>query len=238
MKRKLMWVMCALLFVTVGCASHFGVPDRALIVPSDVALTETAIAKAKTSEGAKNCPEKIGMAESLGKQAMETYWSCRDQAAKDLLAKARDMAKEAEACKPYVKPTPPPAAPEVKPATPVPPPARQPISFHSVTFDFNKSDLKPAAKAELDKAAKVMMDNPDVVLELQGNTDNVGSAKYNKALGHKRANAVFKYLSGKGVKASRLKELSFGMDKPVAPNTTEEGRAQNRRVDLVILKIN
>lgn len=236
MKRKLMWVLCALLFVTVGCASHFGVQNKALVVPADVAQTEAAIAKAKSSAGAKNCPEKIGMAESLAKQGMETYWACRDGAAKDLWAKARDMAKEVEACKPAAKPAP--AAPEAKPAAPTPPPARQPISFHSVTFDFNKADLKPAAKAELDKAAQIMKDNPDVLLELQGNTDNVGSAKYNKALGHKRANAVFKYLTGKGIKADRLKEVSYGMEKPVAPNSTEEGRAQNRRVDLVILKIN
>jgi len=234
MEKKLMWIMCALLLVMVGCAQvHFGVQDKALNVPADVALTEDAIAKAEKSAGAKICPEKIGMAKSLGKQAMDTYWSCQTAKAMEMLAKARDMAKEVEACKPAAAPTP---APVVAP-TPAPaPPARQPISFHSVTFDFNKSDLKPVAMTELDRAAKIMMDNPAVVLELQGNTDNVGSAKYNMALGHRRANAVFKYLNGKGVKSDRLKELSFGLEKPVAPNTTEDGRAQNRRVDLVILK--
>jgi outer membrane protein OmpA-like peptidoglycan-associated protein len=234
MERKLMWIMCALLLVMVGCAQvHFGVTDKALNVPADVALTEDAIAKAEKSPGAKNCPEKIGMANSLGKQAMETYWACQTTKALEMLAKARDMAKEAEACKPAAAPAPAPApAP-----TPAPmPAARQPISFHSVTFDFNKSDLKPAAKAELDRAAKIMMDNPDVVLELQGNTDSVGTDKYNMALGHRRANSVFKYLNSKGVKSERLKELSFGKDKPVASNATEDGRAQNRRVDLVILK--
>lgn len=231
MKKKLMWIMCALLLVMAGCAqTHFGVQDNALNVPADVALTEEAIAKAEKSAGAKICPEKITMAKSLGKQAMETYWACHTAKAMELLAKARDMAKEAEACKPASAPSPPSAV------APPAPPMRQPISFHSVQFDFNKSDLKPAAKAELDRAVKVMMDNPDVVLELQGHTDNIGSDKYNAALGHRRANSVFNYLNSKGVKANRLKELSFGEVKPVATNSTEEGRALNRRVDLVILK--
>jgi outer membrane protein OmpA-like peptidoglycan-associated protein len=233
MERKLLWIMCALLLlVMVGCAKvHFGVQDKALIVPDDVALTEEAIAKAEKSPGAKVCPEKIGMAKSLAKQAMETYWACHTTQALEMLAKARGMAKEVEAC----KAAPPAPTPAPAPA-PVTPPARTPISFHSVTFDFNKSDLKPAAKTELDRAAKIMMDNPDVVLELQGHTDSIGTDKYNVALGHRRANEVFKYLNAKGVKSDRLKELSFGKVKPVASNATEDGRAQNRRVELVILK--
>jgi len=94
-----------------------------------------------------------------------------------------------------------------------------------VTFDFDKSDLKPAARAELDRAAKVMAENPDVVLELQGNTDSVGSDKYNMALGRRRAEAVFNYLNSKGIKSNRLKEVSFGEGKPAATNETDAGRA-------------
>jgi outer membrane protein OmpA-like peptidoglycan-associated protein len=105
-----------------------------------------------------------------------------------------------------------------------------------MTFDFDKSDLTPGTMAELDRAAKIMQDNPNVVLELQGNTDSVGSDAYNKALGERRAKAAFDYLQSKGVNPSRLKTVSFGSSKPVATNTTDAGRAQNRRVDLVILK--
>jgi outer membrane protein OmpA-like peptidoglycan-associated protein len=105
-----------------------------------------------------------------------------------------------------------------------------------VQFDYNKSNLKPEAEAELDRAAKIMQDNPDVVLELQGNTDNVGSDAYNQALGKRRADAVFNYMKAKGIDPNRLKAVSFGEGKPVAPNTTDAGRAQNRRVDLVIIK--
>ena len=81
-----------------------------------------------------------------------------------------------------------------------------------------------------------MQDNPDAVIELQGNTDSVGSDAYNKALGERRAKAVFDYLKSKGINPNRLKMVSFGESKPVASNATDAGRAQNRRVDLVVVK--
>ena len=76
----------------------------------------------------------------------------------------------------------------------------------------------------------------DAVLELQGSTDSVGSDAYNQALGERRAKAVFDYLKSKGINPNRLKMVSFGESKPVASNATDAGRAQNRRVDLVIVK--
>jgi OOP family OmpA-OmpF porin len=105
-----------------------------------------------------------------------------------------------------------------------------------VYFDFDKSTLKPEAVAELDRAAKIMLDNPDVWLELQGNTDSVGTASYNMKLGERRAKAVFDYLKSKGVTANRLKTVSFGLSKPEASNKTAAGRTENRRVDLIIVK--
>jgi len=78
--------------------------------------------------------------------------------------------------------------------------------------------------------------NPDVVLELQGNTDSVGTDAYNLALGKRRADAVFNYMETKGIEPNRLKQVSFGERKPVATNSTDAGRAQNRRVELVIVK--
>lgn len=237
MRGKLILVACVLLLVMAGCApsSHFGVTNKALTAPDQFGETEAAIASAERSEGAKYCPEKIARAKELGKKAAETYWACRTAEAMALLAEARKLAKEAESCRPPARvspaPPPPPAA-----APPPPPAARQPISFHSVQFDFDKSNLKPKAAAELDRAVKIMKDNPDVVLELQGNTDSVGTDAYNMALGKRRADAVFNYLKSKGIQANRLKEASFGEGKPVASNATDAGRAQNRRVDLVIVK--
>lgn len=231
--RRRSWLGIVGLFVVVGCApSHMGVPDRALIVPQEFAQTEAAIAAAEKSPGAKNCPEKLAKAKELAKQGVETYWACRTAEAMKLLADARNLAKEAEAC----QPPPPPPAPKPAPTPPPPPPKKEPVSFHSVYFDFDKAMLKPEAKAELDRAAKILLQNPALTLELQGHTDSIGTDAYNKALGERRAKAVFDYLKSKGVAANRLKVVSYGESKPVAPNNTEQGRAKNRRVDLTILK--
>jgi outer membrane protein OmpA-like peptidoglycan-associated protein len=252
----LLMVMFMFLFLGTSCTTyHFGVPDRALGVPAEFNQTEAAIAQAEQSPGAKYCPEKIARAKELAKKGAETYWACRTDEAMDLLAEARQLAKEAESCQPPSRatappppppapepvppppPPPPPAPPEPAPPPPPPPPApKQPISFHSVYFDFDKSTLKPEAVAELDRAAKIMLDNPDVWLELQGNTDSIGTESYNMKLGERRAKAVFDYLKSKGVAANRLKTMSFGESKPDASNKTTEGRTENRRVDLIIVK--
>jgi outer membrane protein OmpA-like peptidoglycan-associated protein len=233
------------LFLGTSCTtSHFGVTDRASGVPTAFGDTEAAIAQAEQSSGAKYCPDKIARAKELAKKAAETYWACRTDEAMDLLAEARKLAKEAEGCQPpsppppppKFAPPPPPPPPKPTPPPPPPPPPKQPISFHSVYFDFDKSTLKPEAVAELDRAAKIMLDNPDVWLELQGNTDSIGTEDYNMKLGERRAKAVFDYLKSKGVVANRLKTMSFGESKPEASNKTAEGRTENRRVDLIIVK--
>jgi peptidoglycan-associated lipoprotein len=230
------WIVIGLmgLFLIAGCApTHMGVPDRALIVPGEFSQTEAAIAASEQSAGAKHCPEKIAKAKELAKKGVEAYWACRTDEAMKLLADARNLAKEAEGC----QPPPPPPAPKPAPApAPPPPPKKEPVSFHSVYFDFDKATLKPEAKAELDRAAKILLENPDLTLELQGHTDSIGTDAYNKALGERRAKAVFEYLKAKGVAPHRLKVVSYGESKPVAPNNTEKGRAKNRRVDLTIVK--
>jgi len=234
MRGKLILLGCVVCFIMVGCAptTHFGVPNSTTWAPGEFDQTEAAIASAEKSQGAKYCPEKIAKANELGKKAAETYWRCNTNEAMALLAEARKLAKEAESCQPSARVTPAPAAPPA----PSPSPARQPISFHSMLFEFDKSNLTPETKAELDRIAKIMQDDPNVMLELQGNTDSVGTDAYNKALGERRAKAVFDYLKSKGINPNRLKMVSFGESKPVASNATDAGRAQNRRVDLVIVK--
>jgi len=228
----LLMVMIMFLFLGTSCTTyHFGVPDKAVGVPAEFDQTEAAIAQAEQSQGAKYCPEKIARAKELAKKGAETYWACRTDEAMGLFADARRLAKEAEGCQP------PPPPPKLEPPPPPPPPPpKQPISFHSVYFDFDKSTLKPEVVAELDRAAKIMLDNPDVTLELQGNTDSIGTESYNMKLGERRAKAVFDYLKSKGVAANRLKTMSFGESKPEASNKTAEGRTENRRVDLIIVK--
>ena len=101
-----------------------------------------------------------------------------------------------------------------------------------VLFDFDKSNIKPEYYRFLDDAAKVFEMNPSIKVEVQGNTDNIGTAKYNMGLSLRRANAVMQYLVNKGVAQSRLNARGFGFSRPVATNDTDEGRALNRRVEL------
>lgn len=235
MKNILISVLFILVLAMTGCAgTHFGVRDQALMVPPDVGQTQDVIAKAEKSTGAKYCPDNIAKAKALASEAMDVYWSCHTTRAMAMLADARKMAKEAESCQP-------PAPPLVAPAPTPAPVVKQPISFQTVYFDFDKSNLKPEAVAKLDQAAKRMQENPEVMLELQGNTDAIGTNAYNMALGDRRAESVFNYLKSKGITSNRMKTVSFGEEKPVATNKTKAGRAMNRRVDfvridLVILK--
>jgi len=103
-----------------------------------------------------------------------------------------------------------------------------------ILFAFAQSTLSAAASSNLDKLAAVLKENPDTDIEVQGHTDGRGSDEYNMTLSEKRASAVATYLKAKGVPASRITTKGFGKTAPVASNDTEEGRAQNRRVNFLI----
>jgi len=110
------------------------------------------------------------------------------------------------------------------------------LTDDKVKFGFNKSLLSTEAKSALDEFAdKVKADNKPVFIEVQGHTDNVGSAHYNEELGQARADAVRRYLNTKGVPLHRMNVISYGKTAPIADNKTRQGRAQNRRVALVVL---
>ncbi len=110
------------------------------------------------------------------------------------------------------------------------------LSDDSVKFPTNASALSPEAEQRLGEFAdKLKTDNKNVYLEIQGHTDNKGSKPYNDELGEKRAEAVRKYLSMHGVALNRMATISYGQDAPVAPNNTRDGRAQNRRVVVMVL---
>lgn len=108
------------------------------------------------------------------------------------------------------------------------------IAIYGIYFDFNKSEIKPGSEPVLKEIAKFLKDNPQVKLYIVGHTDNVGTFEYNMELSKKRADAVVKELTEKyGISKDRLKPYGVGPLAPVAPNKTEEGRAKNRRVELV-----
>lgn len=109
------------------------------------------------------------------------------------------------------------------------------VTFDSgILFDFNKATLKADAKKNLDKFAAEMADLPDTDITVLGHTDNVGSAEANQKVSDNRANAVSNYLQNKGIAKSRIVAEGHSFNDPVADNSTAEGRAQNRRVEIYI----
>jgi len=105
-----------------------------------------------------------------------------------------------------------------------------------VNFDFNSAKLRSEAYPILFHALQTLLRNPEMNVEIQGYTDNLGSKKYNKKLSLRRAQAVKDYLVAHGVNPSRLTVKGFGEDMPIASNKTAEGRALNRRIEFKIIK--
>lgn len=111
---------------------------------------------------------------------------------------------------------------------------RKAIVLRGVSFDYDQA-VVPADEAPIiDQAADLLLADPAVRIVVEGHTDNRGTDAYNQRLSERRARAVCDYLESRGVAASRLEAVGFGESKPVADNETEEGRAQNRRVELRI----
>lgn len=109
------------------------------------------------------------------------------------------------------------------------------VEFSSaVLFGFDQSDLSAEAKANLDKLVKVLNTYPDTNIEVQGHTDSKGSETYNQNLSVRRATSVSDYLAANQITASRITTKGFGETLPEYDNETEEGRAQNRRVEFLI----
>ena len=133
-------------------------------------------------------------------------------------------------------PPPPPPAPPVAQAPPPPPPpaAKRKIVLRGVNFDFNKYNIRPDAVPILEQACRTLKDDPSINVQCQGYTDAIGSDQYNLRLSDRRANAVREWLAKCGIPASRLTARGFGKSNPVASNATAEGRAQNRRTELVV----
>jgi peptidoglycan-associated lipoprotein len=112
----------------------------------------------------------------------------------------------------------------------------QVLSDDSMKFGVSKAALSPEAQARLDAFIdKLKTDNRNVYVEVQGHTDATGPKEVNYKLGEERAEAVRRYLNEHGVALNRIATISYGPDNPVAPNNKRDGRAQNRRVVLVVL---
>jgi outer membrane protein OmpA-like peptidoglycan-associated protein len=109
------------------------------------------------------------------------------------------------------------------------------ILKEKIFFAFNKAVIKPESFPLLDEIVQALADHPTFIIRIEGHTDNKGNKNYNKTLSQKRAEAVRAYIIRKGIDGSRLTAVGYGMEKPIADNKTEDGRAINRRVEFHIV---
>ena len=110
------------------------------------------------------------------------------------------------------------------------------ITLSGIYFDFNKSTIKPESYPVLDKAVKILKDNPTIRVRIEGHTDSVGSEDYNQKLSQARADAVKSYLVKTGeIDINRIDSVGKGEAEPIASNETDEGRSLNRRIEFVVV---
>lgn len=213
MRKSLVLTVVALVAIGLtftGCATKEYVDEQ---VQASQKVTETKVAEVQTQVEANQ-----GEITNLHKkdQELEGQLAKLSETAKDALMRAEEAGKLAKGKFLY----------EVT------------LTDNDVQFGFDKFELSDAAKAALDAFAnKVKTENKNVYIEIQGHTDNIGSEKYNLELGYKRAEQVMRYLNMQhGFALHRMNVISYGEYKPIAENSTKEGRAQNRRVTMVVLE--
>ncbi len=110
------------------------------------------------------------------------------------------------------------------------------ISMSDILFDVDKATLTSDLKTSLAKIAGILTIYKDADVLVEGHTDNTGSAAHNQTLSERRAENVMNFMVEQGITQARLKSVGLGLSKPIADNTTKEGRAKNRRVDLVVME--
>jgi outer membrane protein OmpA-like peptidoglycan-associated protein len=110
--------------------------------------------------------------------------------------------------------------------------------MNNIFFEYDKSTLTNSSKGELNQVYAFLKKNPALKIEVAGHTDSMGSEQYNRKLSLARAKSVKQYLVKKGIESNRIKVAGYGEDKPIATNSTDEGREKNRRVEFEILQRN
>jgi len=107
----------------------------------------------------------------------------------------------------------------------------------NITFDTGRANVKPQFGPVLDQLAYSVSQYPNTIVRVEGHTDSVGAAAFNQTLSENRASSVASYLLQRGVPASRVEAYGYGFSRPVADNGTEWGRAQNRRVEILLIPL-
>lgn len=219
-KRIVMMFVPLLSFLfLIGCAGMEFAPKKAVwYYPKELVNADKAVADAKHAGKNKKCPVEFNEAKDLKNKAYDTYLSCRT---KEAIGMANDAAKKAKA----LCPTHPKKVEKVIDRMTL-----------SVNFDFDKSNIRDVDKAELKKGINFIKKYPHSKIKLEGHTDSVGTEEYNQRLSERRASSTKEYfVTVGGIDAKRIKTAGYGETKPIASNKTKEGRAKNRRVEILIL---
>ena len=111
------------------------------------------------------------------------------------------------------------------------------VRFPDVTFAVNSTNISPQMRTTLDGVAQNLVDRPQSLIDVMGHTDSSGSDQYNLDLSRRRAESVANYLVSRGVDRARIETIGYGEQYPIADNTTEAGRSQNRRVEIRITPV-
>ena len=234
MRRILTLTLAGALFVG-GCATtqqgQQSAPSKA-VTGAAIGAVVGGIAGAVTGPKHANKGKRVLIGAAAGAIIGGTIGYILDQQAKSL---ADDVGvKPIDNTNPEVKPQEPPIS-EEKPVAVVKEPQKVKLVMKdSVLFDFNSYQLKPEAKEMLRRVAKTLNENPDTVIVVVGYTDSTGNFDYNVKLSEKRAEAVRNELVLNGVDPTRILVFGCGPKHPIAPNDTPEGRALNRRVEILV----
>ncbi len=111
------------------------------------------------------------------------------------------------------------------------------VNFPDVTFAVDSTSISPQMRNTLDGVAQSMVDYPSSLIDVMGHTDSTGSEQYNLDLSRRRAESVANYLSARGVSRARIETIGYGEQYPIADNSSEAGRSENRRVEIRITPI-
>jgi len=107
------------------------------------------------------------------------------------------------------------------------------VAIYGILFDFDQADIKAESRPQIDQLGELLKKNPKLDVLIVGHTDGQGAFDYNLSLSQRRAQAIASALTASGIAAKRLTPAGAGMVAPVASNRTEDGRAKNRRVEIV-----
>ncbi|NTU43302.1 MAG: OmpA family protein, partial [Nitrospirales bacterium] len=234
-KRVLMFVLAVFsISLMVGCS---GLEKRTanrsgyLYYPTALVAADRALAEARLAGKDRQCPTEFNAAKDMLDKAYEVYMACRTQEAIGMAQESMIRIKALCPGSPRVEAEP--------PLEPVPAIEAEGTYKYCVTlhldFDIDKADIKPQFHDDIARVGDFMKKYPETTATIEGHTDNVASPEYNMALSQRRAESVVNYLADTfGIDRSRLRAQGYGLTRPIADNSTDEGKQQNRRIESII----